>query len=133
MIIKVTPDLEKAKSMLRLIKNRKEFVSSIDSTKFPTNAAENYYEIIKELVTAVLLLNGIKAIGEYAHKEMVEELSKYKELDELEINLINDLRIKRNKSSYEGKEIENSYLKNKKDKLLNIIKKLEIMLNKKIG
>lgn len=45
---------------------------------------------------------------------------------------MNDLRIKRNKSSYEGKEIDASYLENKKDKLLDIINKLEIILNKKV-
>lgn len=74
MIIKVIPDKEKVKSMLRLIKSRKEFVSSIDSAKFPTNAAENYYEIIKEFAAAILLLDGLEATGEYAHKEMIEEL-----------------------------------------------------------
>jgi len=34
MIIKITPDKEKVKSILQLIKEREEFVSSIDHEKF---------------------------------------------------------------------------------------------------
>lgn len=133
MMIKVTPDKEKAKSMLKLIKSRKEFVSSIDSKKFPTNAAENYYEIMKELAATILLVDGQKTTGEYAHKEMIEELSKHEEVEDGEITLMNDLRIKRNKSSYEGKEIDASYLENKKDKIVLIIEKLENLLVKKLA
>ena len=102
MIIKVTPDRERAKSMLNMVIDRKNFVSSIDSQKFPTIAAENYYEIIKELAAAILLLNGVKAMGESAHKETIDALSEYKEVEEWELKLMNDLRIKRNESSYEG-------------------------------
>ncbi|MBU0535787.1 MAG: hypothetical protein KKE20_02395 [Nanoarchaeota archaeon] len=132
MIIKVTPDKEKAKSMLKLIRSRKEFASSIDSMRFPTNAAESHYEIIKELAAAILLLEGLKAVGEYAHKEMIEWLSKYKEVEGWEIRLMNDLRIKRNKSSYEGKEIDISYMENKKDQIALIIEKLENLLVNKL-
>ncbi len=132
MIIKVAPDKEKVNSMINLIKNRKEFVLSLDWEKFPTQVAENYYEIIKELATAILLLDGLKIIGETAHKELIEELLRYKEFEEAEIKLIDDLRVKRNRSSYDGKPIEKIYLENKKDRLLQIIEKLENFLNKKL-
>ena len=69
MIIKITPDKEKAKSMLSLIKNREKFLPSINIKEFSTIASEHYYEIIKELISIFLMLNGIKAIGENAHKE----------------------------------------------------------------
>ena len=42
MIIKVTPDKEKVKSILQLANERKDFVSTINHEKFSTNAAENY-------------------------------------------------------------------------------------------
>lgn len=132
MIIKITPDKEKAKSMLRLIENREEFISSIDIEKFSTIATENYYEIIKELATTLLLLDGFKTTGENAHKELIDYLSNYKELSEYEISLMNDLRIKRNKSSYEGKQIDKDYLQNKKDKLLNIIDKLKKLIKSQL-
>jgi hypothetical protein len=38
---------------------------------------------------------------------------------------LNDLRIKRNNSPYEGKPIDSSYLNNNKKRILNLIKKLK--------
>jgi len=93
---------------------------------------ENYYEIIKELAAAILLLDGIKATGESVHKETIDALSEYRQIEEWEINLIDDLRLKRNKSSYEGKQINISYLENKKDKIIQIIEKLENLLRRKL-
>lgn len=132
MIIKITPDKEKAKSIIKLLEQREEFIISINMHKFPTIVAENYYEIIKELITAILLINGIKAVGENAHKELIEKFSKYKELNPQEIEIIDDLRIKRNKSLYEGKQIELVYLENKKEKLVRIINTLKNLLNKNL-
>src|SRR3989344_6388953 len=110
MIIKVTPDSEKVKSILQLIKEREEFVSSINHNKFSTNASENYYEIIKELANALLLLDGLKTTGEYAHKDLIDYLINYKEFTESDIFFMNDLRVKRNSSAYEGKKIAPNYL-----------------------
>lgn len=132
MIIKTTPDKEKAKSMMNLIDSREKFLSLASVDKFPTIASEEYYEIIKELATALLLLDGFKIMGEKAHKELIDYLSNYKDISKEEIVLIDDLRIKRNKSSYEGKPIERIYLENKKEKLLNVIKKLKRLINGKL-
>ena len=132
MIIKISPDKEKAKSILKMTEEREKFLSAIDAGRFATIAAENYYEIIKELATAVFLIEGFKAVGEYAHKELINNLSNYKEFESWEIEVMNDLRIKRNKSSYEGKQIEPVYLENKKEALAKIIIKLKSLLNKKL-
>jgi hypothetical protein len=132
MIIKVTPDKEKVKSILYLIKERENFTSSIDYKKFPTNATENYYEIIKELANALLLLSGLKTTGEYAHKDLIDFLINYKEFTESDILFMNDLRIKRNNSSYEGKNIESSYLENNKKRIIELIDKLKKEIRKKL-
>jgi len=132
MIIKTTLDKEKVKSILNLSNEREKFVYSIDHKKFSTNAAENYYEIIKELASALLLLNGLKSIGEYAHKDLIDYLINYKEFSEQEIIFINDLRIKRNNSSYEGKKIDPIYLINNKKKILEIIEKLKVTINREL-
>jgi len=132
MIIKVTPDKEKVKSILMLVENRGEFVSSIDIEKFPTIATENYYEIIKELATALLLLDGLKTTGESAHKELIDSLLNYKEFTRYEIFLMNDLRVKRNKSSYEGKKVDKSYLQNKKENVLALIRKLKKLIRSRL-
>ncbi len=131
MIIRVTPDKERVKSMLKLIKNREDFIPSIDIEKFSTIVGENYYEIIKELATALILLDGLKVTGEGAHKELIDYLLNYG-FSEDEILLMNDLRIKRNKSFYEGKMIDKDYLLSKKDKFLKLIKKLKRLINAKL-
>ena len=89
---------------------------------------KNYYEIIKELASALILLDGFKAIGENAHKDLIDYLIKYKEFSEADIVFINDLRIKRNNSFYEGKRIEPIYLKNNKERILGIIERLKKMI-----
>ena len=125
MIIKITPDKEKVKSILQLIKEREEFVSSIDHEKFSTNASENYYEILKELASALLLLDGLKTTGEYAHKDLIDYLINYEEFKESEILFMNDLRIKRNNCAYDGKKIDPSYLINNKCQILELLEKLK--------
>ena len=132
MIIKVTPDKEKVKSIFQLISEREEFVLSIDHKKFSTNAAENYYEIIKELANALLLLDGLKTTGEYAHKDLIDYLINYKEFSESDVMFMNDLRIKRNNSAYDGKKIDSNYLLNKKKKILELIEKLKRLIKNKL-
>lgn len=132
MIIKVSPDIEKAKSIKSLIGDRENFVETINIDKFSTIAAENYYEIIKELATAILLIEGFKSVGEDAHKELINYLSNYKKFSEEEIFLMQDLRIKRNKSSYEGKQINKEYVIYRKERFRGIIHKLKEILNEKL-
>ena len=124
MLHKVFIDKEKAKSMLKMAIDRQEAINSI-KIDYPTIIAENYYEIIKELSSALLLLEGLKAIGENAHKEIIDNLEKFNSFNSYEISLLQDLRIKRNKSQYEGEPFDVSYLKNKKEILLKIIDKLK--------
>ena len=133
MIIKVTPDSEKVKSILQLIKEREKFVSSIDHNKFSTNASETYYEIIKELANALLLLDGLKTTGEYAHKDLIDYLINYKEFMESDVLFMNDLRIKRNNSAYDGKKIEPTYLMNNKKRILELTEKLKRLINDKLN
>ena len=132
MIIKVTPDKEKVKSILQLIKEREEFTSSINHEKFSTNASENYYEIIKELANALLLLDGLKTTGEYAHKDLIDYLVNYEEFTESDILFMNDLRIKRNNSLYDGKKIDSSYLANNKKRILRLIDELKKTIKRKL-
>ncbi|MEK6844281.1 MAG: hypothetical protein AABX83_02540 [Nanoarchaeota archaeon] len=132
MILKITPDKEKAKSILKLIKEREDFVKTIDNEKFSTNTVENYYEIIKELASALILLDGFKSTGENAHKDLIDYLINYKEFKERDIVFINDLRIKRNNSLYDGKKIDIVYLRNNKNRILEIIERLKKTIKNKL-
>ena len=133
-LIRITPDKEKAQSILKMVETTLEMVKFIDKNKFPSNVAKEYYEIIRELVSIILLLDGYKAIGEKAHKRQIEYLeANYKEFDKAEITLMDDLRITRNKIAYDGFFVKESYVDRKLTDILNVIKKLKNLINKKLG
>jgi len=129
MIIKIKPDKEKAKSMMKLVESRIETIPILKKAKFPNIVAETYYEIIKEISSIFLLSKGFKSVGENFHKDLFDFLYKKKFLAPEEFFLINDLRIRRNKSFYQGREISQNYLDIKENKLNEIIKKLKSFLN----
>ena len=136
MIIKITPDKVRAKSMLDMAKNTEIYVSEIiEKVGIKENQSplvRDYYEVIRELITAIMFCDGLKVIGEMAHKEAIDYLTEYKEFSQDEINELQDLRDRRNKSSYEGRPIKSPYLENKKEKLDLIIEKLNKALEKKL-
>ncbi len=55
---KVAKNKEIAKALLKLCEARLEVAKIIDETKHPALRAEAYYEVVKELVTAMLALEG---------------------------------------------------------------------------
>jgi len=136
MLIKIQVDNEKAKSLLEMAerteKSLKLVIKTIGLTESSSLIAREYYEVIRELSTAILILDGLKSVGDNAHKETIDNLSKHNKLSQDEIHEMQDLRIKRNKNSYEGKPIEAVYLENKKHKLDIIIGKLKEIVRKKI-
>jgi len=61
-IRKVEVDKEKIKSILKMVKIEQEILSKIDiDPNTASKLAKDYYEIIKELLTALLLSNGLKS------------------------------------------------------------------------
>lgn len=133
MKIKIQPDLEKARSIKKMIISRKKFVKLYKDKVFATVICENYYEIIKELATALCLTKGIKFTGQYAHKKLIEELVKLVGFDESFLVFLDDLRIRRNGSLYYGKAFGDSYLKNNSEKIEVIIERIEKVLDKQVG
>lgn len=132
-LIKITPNKEKAKSILKMVDTTIEMIKVIDLAKFSSNVTKEYYDVIRELMTVVLLLDGYKTYGEGAHKKLVEYLqSNYKEFNEYEISLIDDLRITRNKIAYDGFFVEKDYIKRKINDIKEIIDKLKNIIKKKV-
>ena len=131
-LIKVTPNREKADSILNMVNKILEMISEIDAEKFPSNVIKEYYEVIRELLSVLLLLDGYKTIGEGAHKTLIDYISKnYKEFNGYEISLIDDLRITRNKIAYDGFFVHTDYTKRKKQDIINLINKLKEIIKKK--
>src|SRR5660398_128665 len=110
-IIKTAPDREKAKSILKMVETTLEMIDTIDSSRFSSHVVKEYYEVIRELITVILLLDGYKTQGEGAHKKLIEYIgNNYAEFKVHDIMLIDDLRIIRNKISYNGFFITDDYL-----------------------
>lgn len=133
-LIKITPNKEKAKSILKMVDTTLNMVRDIDVSKFSSNVTKEYYDITGELITVVLLLDGYKTYGERAHKKLVDYLRiNYKEFSEYEISLINDLRITRNKIAYDGFFVDEDYIERKIKNIQEIIKKLKEIIKEKLN
>ena len=122
-LIKISSDKEKVKSLIGIANLIEERLKLQDSQKMSSLIIVDYYEIIKELVTAILLLDGYKTLS---HRDLIEYIGKnVSELNQEEISIIDDLRILRNRVSYEGFSIDLDYLIRNEDNFKKIITKLK--------
>jgi len=121
-IRKIEIDKEKILSIKGATKSRLKFVKSIEVNKDNVSfIVENYYEIIKELLVAFMLKDGLRAknhqcLFSYFYKKCPEF--------EYEVNLMLQMSYLRNRLDYYGEMIElEFYEKNKKEfeKIINIL------------
>ena len=132
-LVKMTPDREKARSMLKMAATTMEMLGQIDIARFPSNATKEYYDMIRELASVVLLLDGYKTVGEGTHKRLVEYLqANYTDITGDEIALIDNLRIKRNKIAYDGFFVKEDYIARKLPGIKAIIAKLDKIIGGKL-
>ncbi len=90
--------------------------------------AADYYEIIKELLTALLLKNGLKSQN---HECLVSFFkSKFPEY-EYEAKVIHQLKDIRNRVSYDGIFVRKDYIERNKLEFEGIIKLLHGLLENK--
>ncbi|MBW2976987.1 hypothetical protein KY347_06085 [Candidatus Woesearchaeota archaeon] len=121
----VEVDEEQIISIVETADKRLEFIKSNKVTNENVSfIVENYYEIVKELLVALLLKNGIKSSN---HQCLISYF--YKEFPdyEFEANLISQMSRLRNRLNYYGEKIDfEFYDKNKKEfgKLIALIKNL---------
>ncbi len=129
-LIRITPDKEKARSIIKMVSLIEERIQNTDKTKMTSLIITDHYEIIKELITALLLTDGYKTLS---HKDLIEYLKeKYAAFGTHEIGLLDELRVLRNRVAYEGFSIEPSYLSRNEQVFKAVAKKLKDMLEKKL-
>ncbi len=129
-VSRISPDKEKAKSLLQIIALREKNIRTMRSTEFSTLIIEGYYEIIKELITALLSIYGWKTIS---HEMLIGYLAKfYTEFSQSELYIINQLRKTRNDIAYRGAIIKPEYLTRNKDIIISIIDKLKRIVQTKL-
>lgn len=126
-IKKVEPDIEKMKSIRKMCSVRLRVLKGIViDDESASVVAEDYYEVIKELLVALLLKNGLKSdnheclISFFKHK-----FSEY----EYEAETIHKLKDARNRVSYDGIFIKKSYVEMNKLEFEHIIKLLDSLLD----
>lgn len=131
-LIKIALDQEKAKAILKMVDVTRAMIKTIDSAQFSSHVTREYYNVMRELMSVVLLLDGYKTHGEGAHKKLIEYLqANYEEFEEHEIALLEELRTIRNKIAYDGFFVESEYLERKIPLIEGIITKLSILIKKK--
>jgi hypothetical protein len=98
--------------------------------KFPSLVVEDYYEIIKEAITALMAIEGYKTLS---HKALISYLREFfPQFSYSEIFLIDELRKLRNKIAYKGFFITQDFLMRNEENIRKIIDKLLNILEDKL-
>lgn len=115
----VTLDKEKINSIIEIAVKRKKFIElkdvNDDNVSF---IVEGYYEIIKELLVALLLKNGLKSKN---HQCLISYFYKNYPDHESEANLISQMSYLRNKLNYYGESIDIVFYEKHKKEIISII------------
>ena len=128
-IFRITPDPERAESLLEMSVDRLELLKLIPKNR-TYKIVEEYYEIIKELLTAVMYTDGSKTLS---HVKLIEYFaSRYDTLDENELRLIDQLRKHRNGIVYYGRKLSVDFLENHEDSIKAVISKLSAFVRKRL-
>ena len=127
-IFRISKSIPRAKSLRDMAADR---LADIKSEKKPYKIVEQYYEVIKELATALMYADGFKTLS---HKSLFSylELNYSKSFGKDEIVLMDDTRKLRNDILYYGKQVDSSFLFNHEEKIKSIIKKLLKLVEEKL-
>lgn len=124
---KIRPDGEKAKALLKMIDLHEKRVKLSPLPEMTTLVVEEYYEIVKELVTAIMSCDGWKTTS---HELLVGYLAKfYPEFSAAEVALIDQLRQMRNDIDYRGVMINPEYVERNEQAIIGVIQKLKSVTN----
>lgn len=73
-VTRIRPDKEKAKSLLQLIALHEKNMGTMSTDEFATLIVEGYYEIVKELITAIMSTEGWKTVS---HELLMGYIAKF--------------------------------------------------------
>jgi hypothetical protein len=128
-IFRISKDVERARALFEMAKDRLELLKLLPKDK-AYKIIEEYYEIIKELLTAIMYLDGYKTLS---HIKLLEYFSSnYRQLDARELKLADTLRKFRIGIVYYGRRISQDFLVNYEEDIIKIIKILLGVVEKKL-
>ena len=122
---KVKENPEQASSLLQLAKRRLESIEKRKKDEFPQLLLESYYEVIKELISALLSIHGYKS---YSHECLVSFIEEFypTALDDFQVHLLDNMRKLRSDIQYRGLEVADDYLERNTsfiEQIINIFQK----------
>jgi len=126
-IKKVSVDEEKIDSIVKMSEIRLKVLKQIKLDEETASIiATDYYEVIKELLTALLLKNGLKSDN---HECLISFLkNRFPEM-EYEVNIIHQLKDVRNRVSYDGIFVKKEYILLNKLEFESIISEIRRLLD----
>ena len=125
--IKITPDKEKAASLIETAEERIKFSLRELNEKNANYVFEDYYSSILEMLHALILLKGYKVSNHICLGYYLRDVLKNDEL----FRLFDDCRYKRNSLVYYGKRMDFDTAKDAIEKAKKLIKELNIIIKEK--
>jgi hypothetical protein len=128
-IFKISKDVSRAKDLFQISKERLEIIEILPKDK-TYKIIEEYYEIILELMTVIMYVDGYKTLS---HVKVLEYVSqKYNILSNNQVKIIDALRKFRHGIVYYGKKVSEDYLINYRKEIIKIIKALDNLVESKL-
>lgn len=116
---RVEADPEKVKSIIKTAQERREYLRQIPvADKHVSFVVEGFYEVIKELLTALLLSKGLRSRN---HQCLISYFYHSHPEHEAEAHLISQMSYLRNRLNYYGEAIEPQFYNKNKEEIERII------------
>ena len=130
-LIRITADKERARSILRMVSLIEERIPLQDTQRMAALILTDYYEIIKDLLTAILLLDGYKTLS---HKDLVDYLKeRCQGFSQSDIALLDDLRVLMNRVVYDAFFIEHPDTRRNEAHFKKLILALKVRVKGTLG
>ena len=126
--VKITPDKEKAKSLIETAEDRIKFSIRDLNEKTANYIFEDYYSSVLELAHALVLLDGYKINNHVCLGFFLRDVLKKEDL----FRLFDDCRYKRNSLVYYGKRMDFKTAKDAIEKAKKLMNKLKNIIYEKL-
>jgi len=129
---KVKENPEQAKALYELARRRLESIEKRRKDEFSQLLIESYYEAIKELISALLSIQGYKS---YSHECLVSFMNEFYPtiFDDFQIHFLDSLRKLRSDIQYKGRDVADDYLKRNSSVIEKIIGNLLNIIEKELN
>lgn len=126
----VEVDLDKIKAIIKMTRLELKIIDKIEvSADTASKLAKDYYEIIKELLTALLLSHGLKSSN---HECLISFFKSEYPTYEYEAGIVHELKDIRNRVSYDGYFVDENYVIKNKMEFKHIIVLLNKLVKEKV-